>query len=266
MQRKVMVFLAISLAVTLANAHEFWIEPKAFRFKVGEEMKVDFMVGENFTGEYWDMTRHKAEKLEMYMGIEKRNLTKEVKSTKGKNLTYKFDREGTHLLSLESNEAFIELEADKFNAYLKEDGLDNILDARTNAKELDKPSKEFYKRFAKLIVQAGDRTDAVFKKKLNTRLEIIPLANPYTLKSGDYLECKVMWEGKPAAHSLVKVWSHTGNRIFLQNIYAENDGSVKFPLSSKGPWMVSSVKMIKSEREGADYQSFWASLVFGIDN
>jgi uncharacterized GH25 family protein len=265
-KRKVLVFLAMSFIATLAMAHEFWLEPKAFRFKVGEEIKVDFMVGENFTGEFWDLARHKVEKLEMNMGIEKKSLVKDVKPTKGKNLTYKFDREGTHLLSLESNEAFIELDGEKFNAYLKEDGLDNILDARTNAKELGKPSREFYKRFAKLIVQAGAKTDATFKKRVNTRLEIIPLANPYTLKSGDYLECKVMWEGKPAAHSLVKVWSHTGNRIFLQNIYAEDDGTVKFPLSSKGPWMVSSVKMIPSEKDGADYQSFWASLVFGIDN
>lgn len=266
MKRRVLVFIVVSFVGSLANAHEFWLEPKAFRFKVGEDLKVDFMVGENFTGEFWDLTRHKAEKLDIYMGIDKKSLVKDVKPTKGKNLIYKFDREGTHLLSLESNDAFLELDGEKFNAYLKEDGLESILDARTKARELDKPSKEFYKRFAKLIVQAGTKTDATFKKRLNTRLEIIPLANPYELKAGDYLACRVMWEGKPAAHSLVKVWSHTGNRIFLQNIYAEDDGTVKFPLSSKGPWMVSSVKMIPSEKEGADYQSFWASLVFGIDN
>jgi uncharacterized GH25 family protein len=265
MKRRVIVFIVICLVSSLANAHEFWLEPKAFRYKVGEELRVDFMVGENFTGEFWDLTRHKVEKLDMYFGIEKKSLIKDVKPTKGKNLAYKFDREGTHLLSLESSDAFIELDAEKFNAYLKEDGLENVHDARTNAKELDKPGKEFYKRFAKLIVQSGTKTDATFKKRLNTRLEIIALANPYELKSGDYLECRVMWEGKPAAHSLVKVWSHTGNRIFLQNIYAEDDGTIKFPLSSKGPWMVSSVKMIPSEKEGADYQSFWASLVFGID-
>jgi hypothetical protein len=48
-------------------------------------------------------------------------------------------------------------------------------------------------------------------------------------------------------------------------MYTEKDGTVKFPLSSKGPWMVSTVKMIPSEKEGADYQSMWSNLVFEIE-
>ncbi len=265
MKKRTSLTLFISIAFSLANAHEFWLQPKAYRFKVGDEMKVDFMVGENFSGEFWDLNRHRVERMEIHAGTMVKNLLKEVKSTTGKNLTYKFDREGTHLLALESDAAFIELEAEKFNAYLKEDGLDNILDARTKAGQLDKPAKEYYKRFAKLLVQSASKTDETFRKRMGFRYEIVPLVNPYTLKSGDYLECRVLWEGKSAPHALVKVWSHTGNRIFLQNIYAEDDGTIKFPLSSKGPWMVSSVKMIPSEKEGAEYQSLWASLVFGID-
>jgi len=50
----------------------------------------------------------------------------------------------------------------------------------------------------------------------------------------------------------------------LQNLFTENDGTVRFPISATGPWMVSSVKMIASEKEGAEYHSLWASLVFGI--
>jgi uncharacterized GH25 family protein len=96
-------------------------------------------------------------------------------------------------------------------------------------------------------------------------LEIVPLSNPYSLKSGDYLEFRVLWDGKPAPHSMVMVWNHIGNKIFRQNIYTENDGTIKFPLSSTGAWMVSAVKMVHSQRDDADYESFWASLVFGIE-
>ena len=56
-----------------------------------------------------------------------------------------------------------------------------------------------------------------------------------------------------------------GNRIFQQDIYTEDDGTIKFPISNDGPWMVSAVKMVASEKEGADYESSWASLVFGIE-
>ena len=265
MNKKILTTALILLATTLAQSHEFWLQPKKFRYAVGEEMKVDFMVGENFTGEFWDLQRHKVEKVELYSVAPVKNLMKDVRNTKGTNLSYKFEREGTHVLALESNFAYLGLEAEKFNDYLKEDGLDYILETRTKQGELNKPSKEFYKRYAKLIVQSGSKLDDTYLKKLGLRYEVVPRSNPYSIKTGDYLECQLLWEGKPAPHALVKVWNFVGHRTFLQNIYTENDGTIKFPISSTGPWMVSSVRMIPSEKEGADYQSLWASLVFGIE-
>lgn len=262
MKRKFLVLTTFLGVTWLAQAHEFWLQPRKFWYKVGEEMIVDFMVGENFGGEFWDMTRHNVERLEIHAGTTVKNLLKDVSKTSGKNLTYKFDREGTHLVALESDFAFIELDAGKFNDYLKEDGLDDIIAQRKKDGKLEVGAKEYYKRFAKLIVQSGSKLDATFRRSAGFRYELFPLSNPASIKSGDYLDCQLMWEGKPVPHTMVKVWSHVGNRIFLQNIFTENDGTIRFPISSPGAWMVSSVRMIPSEREGADYQSLWASLVF----
>jgi len=164
-----------------------------------------------------------------------------------------------------SNAGYIELDGAKFSAYLEEDGIDEILAARKKDNETEKPSRENYTRYAKLLVQSGNKTDDVYKRKLGFKVEIIPLQNPYSLKSGDYLECEVQFEGKPLPHQLVKVWSFIGNRAFLQDMYTENDGHLKFPISNAGPWMVSFVKMVKSTKTNIDYESSWASLVFGIE-
>jgi uncharacterized GH25 family protein len=173
--------------------------------------------------------------------------------------------QGTHLIALQSNKAFIELEAEKFNAYLAEDGLDNIVKHRQEQNEAGNPAREHYQRFAKLLLQGGTTTDEVYKRSVGFPIEIIPETNPYKLKSGDYLGCRVLFDNKPLAHQMVKVWSIVGNRTFLQNMYTENDGTIKFPISSTGPWMVSTVKMLPSEGKEVDYESMWASLVFGID-
>ena len=265
MKKKLALLLVMAGVMIISMSHEFWLQPKKYRYTVGEEMNVDFMVGESFTGEFWDLKRHKVEKLEMHTLAGKKDLIKDVKATEGKNLSYKFSQTGTHLLVMQSDAAYIELEAEKFNDYLKEDGLDYILEERRNSGELNKPSKENYTRFTKLLVQSGSKLDDTFKKKTGLRLEIIPDKNPYALASGDYLQCQVLFEGKPSAHALVKVWSHIGNKVFLQNIYTENDGTIKFPISNKGPWMVSSVRMIHSEKDESIYHSLWASLVFGIE-
>lgn len=262
--KRLVTLTIILLIALLANAHEFWLHPKKYRFLLAEEIKVDFMVGESFTGEFWDLNRHKAEKVVLYRASGLKDLSREIKSTKGNNLSLKADQEGTYLIVMQSNDAYLEMEAAAFNDYLKEDGLDNILSKRKKLNQLDKPSKEFYTRYAKLMVQVGKTKDDTFKKVIGLLYEIVPDQNPYLLKTGDYLQCKVFFEGKPAPHSLVKVWSKINDTTFLQNIYTENDGSIRFPISTSGEWMVSSVRMIKSEKEGADYHSLWASLVFGI--
>jgi len=265
MKKKISALLFIFLSVQFAESHEFWLQPKKFRYAVGEEMVVGFMVGENFEGEPWDLKKNKIQKLDVSHLSKTIDLRALVKPDAKEKLKYKFTEEGTHLLSLQSNESFIELDAEKFNDYLKEDGLENVLELRTKSNTLDKPSKEFYSRYVKLLVQTGNKTDDTFKKKTGMRIEIIPSQNPYLLKSGDYLQCLILFDGKPSPHQLVKLWNKIGNTTFQQIAYTENDGTFKFPISSKGPWMVSTVRMISSEKPGADWQSFWSSLVFGIE-
>ncbi|HTH54888.1 MAG TPA: DUF4198 domain-containing protein [Cyclobacteriaceae bacterium] len=264
MKKLLIVFTGL-LAWVVAQSHEFWLQPKKFKYKVGEEMKIDFLVGENFEGEPWDLKKNKIEKLELHHLAKVTDLRTQVKREEKDKLKVKFLEAGTYLLSMQSDNAFIELDAQKFNDYLQEDGLDEILDIRTKTKTMDKPSKEFYSRYVKVFVQVGDKADDTFKKKTNLRLEIIPQQNPCQLKSGDYLTCILLFDGKPMPHQMVKIWNKIGNNSVLQNAFTENDGTVKFPISSKGPWMLSTVKMKASEKPGADWQSFWGSLVFGVE-
>lgn len=265
MKRKIVSLFVLVIVAGLVTAHEFWLQPGKFRYEVGETWTVDFMVGESFTGEFWDMKRHQAEKLQLHSVAGSVDLLQNVKKTNGRNISAKLEKEGTYLLTMQSNAAFLELGGKEFNAYLKEDGMDYILEERKNANALEASAKEHYTRFAKLIIQSGSKTDDTFKKRVGMRIEIIPQQNPYALKQGDYLQCLVFFDGKPMPHTLVKVWNRLNGRTFLQNIYTENDGSVKFPISAGGSWMVSTVRMIKAEKPGADWQSLWASLVFGIE-
>lgn len=264
--KKLTALLLILSISFLTLAHEFWLQPKKFRYKVGEDVTIDFFVGENFTGEPWfDTKTHKVETMQVLSAYGKKDLKSGVKTTKENNLTYKLTNEGTHLFSMSSNAGYIELDAKKFNEYLEEDGLENIREIRKKNGQQDKPSRENYSRFAKLLVQSGNKVDDIYKRKVGFRVEIIPLQNPYTLKTGDYLECEILFDGKPLPHQMVKIWSYLGNRSFLQDAYTESDGHVKFPISNAGPWMVSFVKMVESTKENVDYESMWASLVFGIE-
>src|SRR5579872_5218416 len=207
MQKRTIIFLLIFLTTLVVQSHEFWLQPKKFKYALNEEMNVAFQVGENFEGEPWDLKKNKIEKLELFHLAKTIDLRQQVKLDAKEKLKYKFVEEGTFLLSMQSNEAYLELDAEKFNDYLKEDGLENAIDIRTKTNTLDKPSKEFYSRYVKLLVQSGSKTDDTFKKKTGMRIEIIPMQNPYLLKPGDYLQCLVLFNGKPSPHQMVKIWN-----------------------------------------------------------
>src|SRR5688572_4377986 len=107
MKRRSLFLLLIVTTVTLGLGHEFWLRPKKFRYVAGEEVKIDLVVGENFTGEPWDLARHKVEKMEWITTSGRKDITSLVKPTKGNNVTYKVAGQGSQLIAMQSSTALI---------------------------------------------------------------------------------------------------------------------------------------------------------------
>lgn len=264
LERKILfVFCLLSFSI-LSSAHEFWIHSKKFVYAKDELASIDFMVGENFEGKRWSLKKHHITRLEQHTAKGFSKITLPADTSSRPLLSIKLTSEGTHMIVMQSDNALIELDAEKFNAYLKEDGLDEVLNQRTLTNTLDKPAKEYYQRNTKLLLKCGAINDETYKQKVGFPLEIIPLTNPYAANQGDELQFRIFFEGNPHRFSLVKVWHKSEGRTFMQNVYSDKDGVITTRLSGKGAWMVSSVKMTTSTNSSADWQSYWGSLVFGL--
>lgn len=261
--RRSVAFFFLLLIAVIAQAHEFWMQPDKFLFSVGEAARVNFMVGENFTGERWKVNPQRFIRLDHHAASYSEGLIEKLNSGQENSIEVKLEKEGTHLFVMQSTNAFTELAAEEFNEYLKEDGLDDILAFRQKNNQMDKPAREFYSRHTKLLVKAGEKSDDTYKKVVGLPLEIIPVNDPYKAKRGDAITFQVLYEGKPLQFAMVKVWNRKDGITFTQNIYTMKDGTIETRLSNTGSWMVSCVKMVPAREEGADWQSYWASLVFG---
>lgn len=262
--KRAVLFLLLTV-FSLVSAHEFWMQPDKFRYQPGEVMKLNLMVGEQFIGEKWDLKKHRLIRFDQHTGSAVQGLIEKVMmGTEGNHLELPLAQEGTHLFVLQSNNAFIELQAEEFNAYLKEDGLEDIIRYRKQTGTTDKAAREFYQRNAKLLVQVGNKTTTVHEKITGLPLEIMPLQNPYNLKLTDEMKFRVLFEGKPLPYAMVKVWNRKDGRTLVQNIYTEKDGTITTRLGNTGMWMVSCVKMVPAREDGADWQSYWGSVVFGF--
>lgn len=215
-------------------------------------------------GEPWKKKKERTLKLSHYTGESKRDLMYLAIKADTSDIKLSFDKEGTQVLTMESKNSFIVLDAPKFNDYLKEDGIDNIYALREQKGQLNKPSKEFYRRCAKTLIQVGAKSDTTFKKNTGMPLEIIPLQNPYFSKIGDKMTVKVFFNGKILSDKLIVTWSKTATtKTRQQKLRTDTNGEMTFVLDKKGQWMISLVHMIPVENnpEG-DYQSYWGNLTF----
>jgi uncharacterized GH25 family protein len=265
MQKRSLMLTILLVSTWAVEAATWWILPSDYFFEVGETARVGFVQGEEFKAEPWPLTQDQIVRLEHYrVGLGAKDLRATVQNNDRERLTIKFDRAGTQLLALQSAAQVKAWDAAGFNAFLEENGLEDILAKRKKNGTGDKPAGDRQVVYTKLLLQVGDTPDEVYKKVVGFPLEIVPERNPYSLRSGDMMRFKILKDGKPLFGARVKVWNRKDNRTTLQNIYTEKDGTMETRLSSAGPWMVSVVQAAPSKTAGAEWDTFFASLAFGI--
>lgn len=81
---------------------------------------------------------------------------------------------GTAVIGISMKPREIELKAEQFNEYLKEDGLPDTLEERRKTGELEKDAKERYAKHVKAILQIGDKRTDDYKTILGYPVELVP--------------------------------------------------------------------------------------------
>lgn len=262
MFQKIWMFVLPIAVIVQSNAQELWMEPDKFLLKDGDSVTVEFNTSGNFMPNRWDLKLSKISRLSIYQGEKQTSLA--ANEGKTGHVKLRLSEKGTKMIVMQGVPASIEIEAEEFNKYLKTYSLDEAYDHRVRTNSLDKPGSEMYDRCTKLLVQVDDKADGTFKKSTGLPLEIIPDSNPYALKMGDVIRFRVLYEGKPLFGARVFVWNRNNGRTFVQPVYSRQDGTIEARISDRGTWMISVVKMVPSKQAGAQWHSYWSSLVFGL--
>lgn len=256
--------LLLAAGTVIAQANEAWLKPRKFVYQPGESALISFETGDNFIGTPWDLRIDAIQKLELHQQDRSENLKPSVKTTGKDNLEIPLPHEGTSLIALETTPTQSIQPADQFNQYIKAEGLDDAYYAREQAKALASPAVERSTRYIKLALQVGEKKDDISMKALGFPLEIIPQANPYTIKKGQPLKFTIHWKGKPWFGTRVKVWNREDSRTTIQNVYTGKDGSIEMIVSNTGPWMISTVMMEPAREPGVQWQSYQSTFIFGV--
>jgi len=172
---------------------------------------------------------------------------------------------GTYVVGVSTGPRVIPLEAADFNEYLRTDGVPDILEARRQKGELEKPAREKYAKHVKAVIQAGDARSGGFDTALGFPAELVPLDNPYALGAGAELRLRALVDGRPVANQFVMAGGRTpsGERQPVQTMRTDGDGIARITLAA-GTWYVKFIHMVPAPTDSTDYESKWASLTFAV--
>lgn len=140
-------------------------------------------------------------------------------------LSFNTGKAGTYVAGVSTKARNIELTAEKFNDYLKHDGILDMLEERTQNNLLDQDAVESYQKHVKAIYQVGDKKTDDWNTVLGYPIEFIPQENPYEKYTGKKLSVKLLLDGKPLANQLVYADYLTGKHTHPRSTYSHDHGS-----------------------------------------
>lgn len=259
--------MVLSLTAVSAAAHEYWFEPDNFFLQPRESTPLHLFVGEALKkDEERPFQALKTTSFQMFSSADTFDLRTMAEDGISPIFNFSADKSGTYLFSMERNWSYIKLDADKFEDYLREDGMQYIIAERKRLGESKTEGRERYSRYLKTLIQVGDSRGGKVTNRVNTKLEIVPLDNPYSKKTGDKCRFQIWFARRPLTGTVVFADNRDGETVVSQKLTTDKEGKISIKLDRKGVWLIRMVFMQRCEKNcgQADWESFWGALSFGV--
>lgn len=249
-----------------AFAHDLWVQPSTFTPDRDELVQAQLFVGHH--GDLEALPRIAA-RMARFEALGADGSARAILGREGKPPAglWRPATDGVHTLVYQSHASYLELAAEKFEAYLEEEGLETALAERARRGESAQVGRESFSRCCKALAQVGASASG-FDRVVGLPNELTALTNPFEWKPGEALLIELRTDGEPAADRQVE-FQHLNDpdRYFILRTDAE--GRVRFPAPQSGPWRVGSVHMRRSgemdgAREQGEWESYWATLTFEL--
>lgn len=254
--------LAAALDGATARAHEFWVEPATFTLEAGGRLGVRLCVGDGFEG--WSLARN-AQRIEKFVATGPAG-EQPVVGLDGSEPAgiARLTTPGGYVIAYRSNRAFTEMPTLKFDAYLKDKGLDRIVALRAKqGADRQQVVHEAYSRNSKALIRVGN-TGAIVDRRMGLRLELVAAPERSSADRSDIHTYQLLFDGKPLADALV-VATRPGTADDDLKVRTDAEGRASFRLTAPGMWRIAVVHMIRAPADvAADWESLWASLTFEI--
>ncbi len=258
-----------AIGVSAAAAHEFWIAPETFRPAVNAATSVRLFVGDGFPGEHKPRDDKKLERFDITgPAADAKAVPIEGKDGADSAGSVTLAKAGVYAIAYRGKESTITLEADKFEEYLSEEGLDAVLRQRRELHESSAAGREAYSRCAKSLICVGDEPAGAWDRRTGLTLEIVPVSNPYAAHAGDTIDFLLLRDGKPVVGAQVTALTLDAGTTVRASARTDAKGKVSFTIRQSGLCVIGAVLMDRvdaaAKRTDVDWVSVWSTLSFDL--
>ncbi len=259
---------ALLLLVSVALGHDLFLKLDTYFLEPHARVRIPVLNGTFFKSEGF-VTPERVADMSVVSPAGRTRLAVATAWSRGPDSTSLLGLElgdpGTYEVGVSTRPREIGLRAEEFNAYLEEDGISDILEARRRDNELGKHARERYSKHVKAVFQVGTARSEGFGMVLGYPAEIVPLENPYAIEPGSPLRVRCLVEGRPVANQMVLWGGEQGGQIMDQRrTRTDSDGVAEVTLDGAGRWYVKFVHMVRDTQRKLDYESKWATLTFEV--
>lgn len=255
--------IALSLLPSLAQAHDFWLQPESYLLTAGVATPLTLQVGHGLDRRRSPIRKDRIlgfiaagqnARLDMMEGLHPGDPNEDGQ--------IRLRTAGLHVLMLwTDHRAESRLSAARFNDYLVAEGVTPALEIRRRQGLMDRDGAERYGRVAKALVRVGEGGGRMPLKPLGATLEIVPEADPWS--NPTRLPVRVFWRGRPLAGALIKLTDLARDDEPVAEIRTDAAGRARFLLPRRSRWMLGVVwtRPLASTAE-VDFETTFSSLSF----
>lgn len=267
-------------AVSVGEAHDFWIIPNAFTAPLDTRMAVRGQTSSHFPTSLSAVTPDRIAEARVLTAD--RDVAISDLSVNGTSLIlgHRPAGVGQHVIGVRVAPRNVRESPASFRRYLDLEGAPEAL-VRYEREGLLPPVggdsiTRRYAKYAKTFVEVGTGRRA-FARTLGHPLEIVPLSDPGTLRLGDTLRLRLVMLGKPAAAAKLHAGSVPASTALADTLAAQraaagdvsvetdNAGAFAIPLRRAGLWNVRTIQIVPAEKgSGADWDVHWATITFVV--
>ncbi len=266
--KQAVAIVALVIAPSIAQSHEFWLSPISHENPVGEQAQINVRVGQDFVGTTYPFS-DRFHSIFLVDGSSKVELKTRLGDYPA--LQPLMETEGLYLTTMQTHESPLTYKTiDKFHSFLDFHGLNDFIEKHKEYAYPNKYIKEQYFRNAKTYIHAGSASNAgslqadnpVFAAQ-GQELELVFIENPFV--AGSNISVKLLHKGQAVANRQVEFFteSDTVNRVIA---LTNQQGVATFDRilqdQPKVKHMLNAVVMTKNNEKPFHWRTDWATITF----